>query len=235
MQCEFNDRGELLILDGQGDLFKYSKEGVRLQNYTSDAGMNPDKVQVISVFKNMLFYQAQQKSILLDQYLSASIQVDLTKYDVRFIDDLVMDTQQNLWFLDGSNFTLNQLNTVTSEVLLTKFLDRDSLYSPDGKIELLSYRNQIYLVIADQSIVVLDNLGNQVKVIPVKGLNSFGMTRDQYYYALKGQIVLEHLYSEKREEIPLPSQNFDHIYFHDDILIGVRGQGFEIYQYLRQN
>lgn len=231
--CEFNDRGDVLILQRAGVLSKYSNEGQLLQEFTPPAGMSIDKLQVISVFKNLLFYQSQQKAIILDQYLSSSVQFDLDQYNVRYIDDLVIDSQQKMWFLDGSNFALHQLDVATGETLLTKFLSTEDFVPSENKMQLYSHQNRIYVKDAEHSVMVFDNLGDFIKKIPLVGFKHFRISQDHYYYRLNDHLVFRHLYNESTYELPIPPGEFENIYFRNKTLIGVVDRGFEIYQYLR--
>jgi hypothetical protein len=188
---------------------------------------------VISVFKNLLFYQSQQKAIILDQYLSSSVQFDLDQYNVRYIDDLVIDSQQKMWFLDGSNFALHQLDVATGETLLTKFLSTEDFVPSENKMQLYSHQNRIYVKGAEHSVMTFDNLGDLIKEIPLVGFKHFRICQDYYYYRLDDHMVFRHLYNESTYELPIPPGEFENIYFRNKTLIGVVDRGFEIYQYLR--
>jgi hypothetical protein len=211
---------EHVSLDNYQNIYVTNSKGLILRYDTllQKIGTNysPEKNAAISLLeaRNPLrifaFYRDFQEYALLDRFLTV---VNITKFneqatgqEIGFARLAAPSSDNQLWVLDDSDFSLKKFDTQNEKTIFKTPLDLLLGTSNYDMVFLTEYQNQVFLVDKNSGILIFDNMGNFRRKIAIKNLNHICF--DNYWICFTDgyQIIKEHLYQEETQKITLPIQ-----------------------------
>jgi hypothetical protein len=211
---------EHVSLDNYQNIYVTNSKGLILRYDTllQKIGTNysPEKNAAISLLeaRNPLrifaFYRDFQEYALLDRFLTvvniAKFNEQATGQEIGFARLAAPSSDNQLWVLDDSDFSLKKFDTQNEKTIFKTPLDLLLGTSNYDMVFLTEYQNQVFLVDKNSGILIFDNMGNFRRKIAIKNLNHICF--DNYWICFTDgyQIIKEHLYQEETQKITLPIQ-----------------------------
>lgn len=164
--------GNKLFLKDLRNQRDYLYENDRLGTISSIDVGNPQKI--------LVFYDDYDIALTLDNTLSERSQIDLKSYNITDINAIALSNDNNLWIYDPIGFQLKKIdergNTLAQSLnMLSYYLDQ---IEPTKIIE---SQNIVYLLSAE-GILLFDNLGQYIKILPFENIQDFQVRNEQIIY-----------------------------------------------------
>ncbi len=168
------------LADRQNNLHKFNATGQLTATYSPPATGHLALIEAWNAAKILLFYDDQQKVVLLDRFLAPISTIRLSDYTDGLIKTASFSADNKLWAFDESNFSLHkidlQLPEASRNIPLNLLLNQNQY---DIRF-LREYQNYVYLLDKASGIYVFDNLGNYLKKLPFTGLSYIGFRGEWY-------------------------------------------------------
>ncbi|UYZ59060.1 NHL repeat-containing protein [Hymenobacter latericus] len=225
-------KGNLYVADAQNNLRQFAPDGQPLAVYSPPLPGHTASVEAWNTTKILVFYDDRQELQLLDRFMAPIATARLSELtDNGMVRAVTLAPDDNIWLLNESNLTLNQLGRgqqqrFTISTPLDLLLGRTK---PDFRF-LREYQNNLYLVDGTSGIWVFDNLGNYRKRLPYPGLSWVGFRGNELYYVQGGQVHFVDLYTAKERLLPLPVPEATQVLVGEQFLYTLSPAGVGVYR-----
>lgn len=166
---------------------KYTTKGVFKVDYTNLVNGDISSVDARNALKLMLFYQDQQKIVLLDNMLGETNSVDLTSY-FEWTDLVCLSNRDNGFWL----YSITDQSLIKADENLEvkkKFQNIGQLLSINLEPTQLFEKDElVYLFDPSFGTLIFDLFGNYKKKIPLVNVTKI-MVEGDYLYSLKGNCI----------------------------------------------
>jgi hypothetical protein len=195
-------RGILYVGTESGDVLRLS------ENFQTDilySPARPAKVTLLEAsnsLRTFVFYNDLQEFIYLDRFLTESARYSLEDFTT-FANMVAPSLDNNIWIFDQQQFLISKLNPLTRAIQLTIPLERSlppGNYSIGGMFE---YQNQLFLADLNNGILLFDNLGNYIDMLPIRGLRHISFYQNSIIASVPEGLLILDIYSGNRKSIEL--------------------------------
>ncbi|AYA38592.1 hypothetical protein D3Y59_16980 [Hymenobacter oligotrophus] len=225
-------RGNLYVTDAQNNLRQFAPDGQPLAVYSPPLPGHTASVEAWNTTKILVFYDDRQELQLLDRFMAPIATARLSELtDNGMVRAVTLAPDDNIWLLNESNLTLNQLGRGQQQRFaistpLDLLLGRTK---PDFRF-LREYQNNLYLVDRTSGIWVFDNLGNYRKRLPYTGLSWVGFRGNELYYVQAGQVHFVDVYTAKERLVPVPAPDATQVLVGEQFLYTLSPGGVGVYR-----
>ena len=223
--------GNIYLVSDKGLIYKYSSMGDSLMAFSPRKNAAISLIEAGSGLRIFVFYQDLQEYILLDRYFRSSPHYSFNPAPIGFAALATISTDNNLWLLDQTDFSLKKYNILTNileiETPLDLIIDTDNFNISFMK----EYQNFLFVSDPQLGLFMFDNIGNYKKKIPVKGIEYFNFSGDRMYYMKDGYLTFMNLYNGALTGIPLPSKGkFNFALVNGDKVYLISDHSLKIYE-----
>lgn len=177
------------------DLPSYTYANNRLGRISSLDVSNPHKI--------LAFYQDYQQIRILDNTLSEVSLVDLAQLGFNDVRAIARSNDNQLWIYDAARYTLTKVDEDGSERASSINLTELSL-NDLNPVYLCEQANKVYMVDPAIGIVIFDNFGQYLRLLPIKALQRIFVDRDHIIYFSDGQMHAYNVQLLEEVKIKLP-------------------------------
>ncbi len=198
-------QGNIYLGDKNGNIQKYSGKLEKLEVYSPERKGSIAVLDCWNPLRLFVSYADLQEFLFLDRFMVNANRFDLKKL-TPYAGIKAPSVDNNLWFIDYSDFSLKKYNITYDDIIISRPFDL-LLNRKDYELShLREYQNLVFLSDIKSGILVFDNLGNYLYKIEDKGIDSFNFLNDEIYYLVNGNIIKRHLYTGEimKEKIHLP-------------------------------
>lgn len=160
-------------------------------------------VDVTDPFNLLLYYPDYQIIVTLDRTLNQTGSFNLIDVGVVQARAVGMSNDGNIWVYDEVSFQLRQLSR-TGEVLFESQNLSLILPKTPQPVQLIARENRVYLNDPQMGILVFNNFGQYLQLLPIQAITNFQILDNRLVYAQNGQLHGYDLYSLKTYIFPLP-------------------------------
>ncbi len=212
-------------------VIKFTAEGQRQFDFNNHTLGKLQRVDATNPFHLLLFYPEFQWVITLDRTLNPIQQYNLFDLDLPEVQAIGMANDNFIWVYDKINFRLKKLDRNGQTVAQSENLARVLPPTFDPTF-LLARENRLYLNSPDLGIVVFDNFGQFLRILPVRGLDQLQVRADRLYYRQEGSLQVLLLNNLGEETLPLPAslKAASQIRLEKDILYALMPDGIRLYR-----
>lgn len=193
--------GDFFIIHKNGSIKKYDPTGKQM---ASLKGASPTLME--PWYHPSIFIYSRQKQTYSLYGRNFENRADYPIEPALAIEPyLVCPTHDNkLWILDKADWSLKKVIPGSSEVIQEFTIDPNSINANAEFTYLREYLNLIFLVDKNSGILVLNHLGQEIEVIPVKNLQQFYFFGEELYYLENNQLIFFNLRTEESYKVDLP-------------------------------
>ena len=164
------DKFENVYLIKENQLKKIDQLTANIATYENDRYGEITSIDVTNPQKILVFYQLYDIIVTLDNSLAETSIIDLKRFEYTDINVIAASNDNNIWLYDPVTFTLRKINKngkvlAESFNLYTLYLDQ---VDPDILIE---HGNKVYMNSPNDGVLVFDNLGQYIKLLPLTSLS----------------------------------------------------------------
>lgn len=192
------------VINQKQELIKVHPENDRVVAYSLLRYGQPTSVDASNPLKVLLFFKDFNIVVLLDNTLSEKAVMKLQPKGFLQVETACTSLDNNVWIYDGLNYKLRKID----EQLNTLRESEDfSLLFPQPPIPtfMREVDNYLFVNAPDVGVLVFDLFGTYVKTLPIKGLQTFQVIRQQLIYFKDGQLHSYHMQALKNSIIPIPA------------------------------
>ncbi|MEM7106816.1 MAG: hypothetical protein AAF519_01225, partial [Bacteroidota bacterium] len=206
------DNATLVSTDKQGDIYlafkdgsvdKYDRKGQLLHHFSPKELAEPTLIEAWNPLKIFLFYQDFQEYTFLDRFLTTANRFSLSPIS-SYVGLATLSTDNNLWLVDLSDFSLKKYDVNFQEITIDRPLDL--VLSPD-EYELTfmrEYQNLLFISDKNEGLLLFDNFGNYLRTLSTQSVDAFGFFNDEIYFVKQDVIHILNIYSGDSHYIKLP-------------------------------
>lgn len=180
---------QIHIIDNRGTLTRYSQDLKPLYKYADNTLGSIQHVDVNNPLKTLVFHRDYGIVSYLDNTLALLRKADLQDWGFYDISTIASSNDGLIWLYDP---TRNQILKVDDEgqvILSTNNLNDYNLEDLEP-IKIVERDNKIFVYDAQFGIIIFDNLGQYLKVLPIKGISTFQTDGRNLYIYKEGKIIV---------------------------------------------
>lgn len=181
-------------------------------------------------FNLLLYYADYQKIVTLDRTLTKIGELSLINADVVQVNTIALSNDGNVWVYDEAAFLLKKLDRNGNIRLESQNLSLLLSKAPKP-IQIVARENSVYLNDPILGILVFNNFGQYVKLIPILDIGHFQILDNQLIYKQKEQLYIYNLQSFRTTNLKLPTTilSDDQVQVQQGRLFVRKKEGIEIY------
>lgn len=187
----------------ENQLLKFDPAGKPLQNFSDSRNGELRVVDASNPMKVVLFYPDMARLITLGTQFAPQSTIELRNLGI-FQPTLACNSMnEGFWIYDLQDFQLKKLNL---ELQLT-FQSGNLLQVIGKKIypkSLAEYNQQMYLNDPETGVLIFDQFGGYIKTIPIKGIQSFQVVKNELIYSDGAAIKSYDMKRITERELPTP-------------------------------
>lgn len=192
--------------DANGNVSKFDPDGNYLLTFSPQKKSN---VTLLEAWRNVnifVFYRNFQQFLFLNRFLTPSPNTDLNEELVGFARIAAPSSDNNLWLVDETDFSLKKYNLTFHKLDIRNPLEL--ILNPQNYdlTFLREYQNLLFISDKNSGILIFDNMGNLKERIQVQGLDYFSFIKNNLYYIKDHKLVILDLYTKNAREIDLPTE-----------------------------
>ncbi|MEQ9375580.1 MAG: hypothetical protein RIG68_10390 [Imperialibacter sp.] len=196
-------RGDFYLAFKNGTVAKYDTTGRQIVNYSPRRLGQVTLIDPWNPLKTFLFYEEFQSIVILDRFMSPTIEYDLTGKSQSFIRLACPSQDNSFWLIDESYNGLIKFDPIDQKI--QSKIPFNASIPVDGKILFIrEYQNVLFASLDSGGIIYFDNLGNYQGVIDSPPCSFFCFSKNQLYLTSRGSVFIQDLYSNEKNEISLP-------------------------------
>ena len=203
--------------DRTGNIF-LTFEGGAITKFSSSMdsliSFSPEKLGDVALleawhgFQIFAFFKEFQEFALLDRFLTRDTRFQLSQSSANYVNMCTISSDQNLWIFEENQFRLIKLDlnirAIDIEIPLEFVLNAN-----EHKITFLrEYQNLVFLVDEYSGIYIFDNLGNYLRKIDAKGINSCSFRNEHIFYLQNNEVHEINLYQDTHEIIKISAGEY---------------------------
>ena len=195
-------RGALYIGTQSGDVIKVREN---LQTDILFSPPRPANVALLDASNSLrifVFYDDLQEFIYLDRFLTETARYSLEGFTT-FANLATPSLDNNIWIFDQQQFLISKFNPLTRAITLSIPLER-SLPAGNYKIEsMVEYQNQLFLADSNKGILIFDNLGNYIDLLPISQLQHMSFYKNSLVASIPDGLMIIDIYTGQQKHIRL--------------------------------
>jgi hypothetical protein len=211
-------RGDFYLAFKNGTVAKYDTMGRQIVNYSPRRLGQVTLIDPWNPLKTFLFYEEFQSIIILDRFMSPTVEYDLTGKSQSFIRLACPSQDNSFWLIDESYNGLIKFDPIEQKIQ-SKIPFNASVPISGQILFIREYQNVLFISLEGGGIAYFDNLGNYQGIIDSPPCDFFCFSKNQLYLTNNDSVFIQDLYSNEKNEISLPDT-----YLHT-LLIGHRVVG----------
>ncbi len=203
-------KGHIYLADSRGNIRQYNTDGELLNLYSTKLIGQIYLLESWHGLRTFAFYQDLQEYMLTDRFLANERNYQLSPQNYIRLATLSQDL--NLWTLSEDNLIIRKISTLDGTVMIENQWNNDYSDEDLNISYIKEYKNRLYFLDAGTRVMVFDNLGNPITIIPAAGVKTISFANDQLFANTGKETIKVNLFSLERETITLPVGS-DQVYF----------------------
>ena len=192
--------------DQKNNIYQVSADGNLVRTYSPPTQAHVALIEAWNLVQIFAFYDDRQQITILDRFLTPLTSTRLSDLMDGNIRLATFASDDQIWLLNESDFTLAKVDVQHPEVKTRSQLNQILPNSRTDFRFMREYQNNLYLIDRTSGIYIFDNLGNYKKKLPVTGLSYLGFKGDEGYYLKNNQLTFFNLYTLQEKSLPIPMQ-----------------------------
>lgn len=200
---EVDELGNVYVLRSDNLLLKYNEHGDSLANYNALSNGQISAIDVTNPLRIMLYYARYAKLVLLDRMLAPKSELNVRKLNLLNANVIASSAEGNLWVYDQFNATLNKLDMELNYIIKGNDL-RQQLSELPKPVAMLERNRRVYLVDTAQGILIFDQYGSYLNMIPLLGLTHLQVIANQLVYRKGNELIVYDMNRIEERRLALP-------------------------------
>jgi len=223
-------RGDFYLAFKNGTVAKYDTAGTEVLNYSPRRLGQVTLIDPWNPLKTFLFYEEFQSIVILDRFMSPSIEYDLTGKSQSFIRLACPSQDNSFWLIDESYNGLIKFDPIEQKIQ-SKIPFNLSVPVTGEILFIREYQNVLFASLSDGGIAYFDNLGSFLGKIEAPPCPYFGFFKNKIYLKGDDGLIVSDLYSDEQEQA-FGGSNYAAFLMLNNKAVGIKKEGgFDLLPY----
>ncbi len=175
---------QFYLVTPANEVIKYSADGQLLYRYNNNTLGQLAHIDATDPFQLLLYYPDFQVVLLLDRTLNPLGQYRLGQHGLLQPEPLGMSNDNLLWVYDQATFRLQKLDRQGRVIAQSDDLNLLLGY-PLQPTHLLARHNAVYLNNPATGILIFDNFGQYLRILPITGVERIQILDDTFIWCFR--------------------------------------------------
>jgi hypothetical protein len=196
--------GNFYAITHTGNVHKYSPEGKLLASRQLTEHKPPTLLEPWNPLRVFAYQQKDQHVTVFDYNLE---ELSMRALDPVWAVEPVLacpTPDNNLWILDGGDFSLKKISLKDNAIVLDAPLDTADFSPLPEVVQMREYQNMIFILEKKSGISVYNNVGQKILFMPAQGISFFNFMGEELYFFRQGEIVFVDLYTQEKRALKAP-------------------------------
>lgn len=163
---------QLHIVDGQGTLTRYTQDLEVLYKYADNTVGSIQHVDVNNPLKTLVYHRAYGIISYLDNTLALIKKSNLQDWGYYDITTIASSNDGNIWLYDPAKNQILKIDDAGGIKLSTNNLN-DYRLEDLNPTKIVERDNKLFVYDEEYGIIIFDNLGQYLKLLPIKDVETF--------------------------------------------------------------
>lgn len=230
-----NDRQRnLYFTSREGVVEKYNAKGELLYHFSPPQKSAAAVLAAWQGLRVFVYYDGLQQYLFLNRFLTESESYRLQRFELSsFSGKATLSADNNLWLINDRDMILKKMDLNSGEILLENKLNLSLDISRLSVSHMREYQNKVVISDAQEGILIFNNLGIYLEIIPIQGVQHFSFSGDNLVYYKEGVLSIYNFYRQEEQAIPLPSPDYTNALLQDGLIYAVFGKRVDIFQWIK--
>ena len=188
-----DESGNAYVVRNDNVLVRYNESGDSTGFYNSVLNGEIGSVDALNPLRIFVYYPDYSSIVWLDRTLNPQGEADLRKLNIPAGALAAPSSDNNIWVYDSYTATLRKIDETGLQQKVSNDLRQQLGYVPQG-VQLLERERKVFLVDTAKGILVFDQFGSYLEVLPVTGVKVIQVFKNGVGYLKEGFF---HLYDLK--------------------------------------
>lgn len=193
---------QLHIVDRKGTLTRYTQDLEILYKYSDNTLGSIQHVDVNNPLKVLVYHRDYGIISYLDNTLALIRKADLQDWGYNDVSTIASSNDGNIWLYDPAKNQVLKINDAGKIILSTNNLN-DFRLEDLNPTKIVERNNKIFIYDQDYGIIMFDNLGQYLKVLPIKDIKNFQTDGKNIYVFQNNSIKIYTIRLLEESTIPL--------------------------------
>lgn len=171
---------QLHIVDGKGTLTRYTQDLEVLYKYADNTLGSIQHVDVNNPLKALVYHRDYGIISYLDNTLALIRKSNLQDWGFYDITTIASSNDGNIWLYDPAKNQILKIDDSGAVKLSTNNLN-DYRLEDLNPIKIVERNNKLFVYDEDYGIIIFDNLGQYLKLLPIKNVKTFQTDGNNIY------------------------------------------------------
>lgn len=163
---------QLHIVDRKGTLIRYTQDLEVLYKYADNTLGSIQHVDINNPLKALVFHREYGIISYLDNTLALIRKVNLQDWGFNDVTTIASSNDGNIWLYDPAKNQILKINDAGKVKLSTNNLN-DFRLEDLNPSKIVERDNKLFVYDNEYGIIIFDNLGQYLKVLPIKNIQNF--------------------------------------------------------------
>ncbi len=217
------------VIDESNKLIKYNPGGIQTAAYSNSRLGRIGSFDVENPFNILVFYPDFYTIVILDNNLAEKSVINLIDYELESITAACLATDNSIWVFDEVDSKLKKISQTGKVLTESESLGRLLSYSP-APVLIKEVEQKVYLLDAN-GILVFDEFGHYLKMIPEKNIDYLQFLSDKIVYSKNKEIFVRSLtgMDDKAISLQFPSNFFKKMVIRKDRMYVLNDEGIDVF------
>lgn len=197
---------QLHIVDRKGTLTRYTQDLEILYKYSDNTLGSIQHVDVNNPLKVLVYHRDYGIISYLDNTLALIRKADLQDWGYNDVSTIASSNDGNIWLYDPAKNQVLKINDAGKIILSTNNLN-DYRLEDLNPTKIVERNNKIFIYDQDYGIIMFDNLGQYLKVLPIKDIKNFHTDGMNLYVFQNNSIKVYTIRLLEESTIPLETKD----------------------------
>lgn len=198
----------IYILNMENKVVRYSEKMQKQYDYSNNLIGEIKSIDATNPQKILCFVKDFNRIVVLDNTLAEINIIDLSTSDYLDVSAVSRSNDNQIWLFDPINQVLVKVNDLVEKQVESNRITDLNL----GVLEpvFIQERNNIVaLTDPNVGILIFDNFGQFIKLVPEKGVEEFQVFGDYLFFVQEGKYYQYHIKRYEKAEIPAMEVGYD--------------------------
>lgn len=196
---------QLHIIDHKGTLTRYTQDLEILYKYSDNTLGSIQHVDVNNPLKILVYHSDYGIISYLDNTLALIRKANLQDWGFNDVSTIASSNDGNIWLYDPAKNQVLKINDAGKIQLSTNNLN-DYRLQDLNPTKIVERNNKLFIFDQEYGIIIFDNLGQYLKVLPIKEINNFQTDGKNIYVFQNNNIKVYTIRLLEENTIPLETK-----------------------------
>lgn len=210
-QIQVDNLQNIYILTADNKIYKYDQDLVLKYQFANRQQGDIISIDATNPQKILCFVKDYNRILVLDNTLAQINTIDLATSEYLDVESICRSNDNRIWLFDPINQVLVKIDNQRKPLYTSNRLSDYNLETVQASI-LREKNNRVVLVDQDYGILIFDNFGQFLKLIPESDIDHIQIFGDYIFFAQGGKSYQYNIKTYEKSELGISEAGFSKFY-----------------------